>query len=97
MSRPRAARDITILGWSGDDATVTWTDADGIEQRAVVCCEVEEDGCIAYGGDDVPAEVEAYLAYPTAERHAKQRRADRDDYLADRHDPDGERSWRGGL
>ena len=71
-------RDITIESWTGDDATVTWTDADGTERRAVVCCEVEDDGCIAYGGDPVPDEVEAYLAYPTAERQTAHRRDDHD-------------------
>lgn len=89
--------DITILGWDGSDCTVTYTDAAGCEQRAVVCCEVESDGCIAYGGDAVPEEVEEYLAFPTAERDSLNRRADRDDYLADGRDPDGEHSWRGGL
>lgn len=93
----RTCRDITIESWSGSDCTVTWTDAAGVEQRAVVCCEVSEDDCVEYGGDSVPYEVEDYLAFPAAERASLTRRADRGDYLADRRDPDGVNSWRGGL
>lgn len=92
-NKTAAATDITILGWDGDDATVTWTDAAGVEQRAVVCCEVEDDGCIAYGGDAVPDEVEAYLAFPAAERHGEHQR---DDYDLDGPERGDLETW-GGL
>ena len=81
--------DIEIDSWSGDDATVLWTDAAG-EHRAVVCVELEAPdysvgyaGGVAYGGDDVPRAVEEYLAQAAADRALdKYREAaeDRDDW-----------------
>ena len=66
--------DIEVLSWSGDDATVTWTDADG-DHRAVVCVELEPPdlsvgyaGGVSYGGDDVPSAVEECLAEAAMDR-----------------------------
>ena len=81
--------DIEIDSWTGDDATVLWTDATG-EHRAVVCVELEAPdhsvgyaGGVAYGGDDVPREVEEFLAQAAVDRALDKRREaaeDRDDW-----------------
>ena len=66
--------DIEVLSWRGDDATVTWTDADGAH-RAVVCVELEPPdhsvgygGGVSYVGDDVPRAVEEHLAEAAMDR-----------------------------